>query len=184
MRAGIICIPDFIGFTKFVYGHPLPVGQYITQQLLKVLMDGNKRFFNVSEIEGDAILFYKYAKKPNLKGLYKQLNTMFEAFASERSRLSELFAIDIDLSLKIIVHYGIFSIYNLGRYKKLYGRAIVEAHKFLKVKCPTFSSFIFFSDAYLAATKGQAIATDARASPQLVKTKAGIFLPSAPDYFF
>jgi hypothetical protein len=38
----------------------------------------------------------------------------------------------LDLSLKIIAHYGPMTEYTIGQFKKLYGEVVVEAHRLLK----------------------------------------------------
>ncbi|HEX7868553.1 MAG TPA: DUF2652 domain-containing protein, partial [Chryseobacterium sp.] len=65
IKNGIILIPDFSGFTEFVFNTKLYTGEYIVRQLLSILIDVNNQYFDISEIEGDAILFYKYDQKPS-----------------------------------------------------------------------------------------------------------------------
>lgn len=60
VREGVILIPDFSGFTEFVFNTKIYMGENIIKQLLQSLIDMNNRYFYISEIEGDAILFYKY----------------------------------------------------------------------------------------------------------------------------
>lgn len=67
IQDGIILIPDFSGFTEFVFNTKLYTGEYIVRQLLSILIDVNNQYFDISEIEGDAILFYKYDQKPSYK---------------------------------------------------------------------------------------------------------------------
>ena len=57
IQNGIILIPDFSGFTEFVFNTKLYTGEYIVRQLLSILIDVNNQYFDISEIEGDAILF-------------------------------------------------------------------------------------------------------------------------------
>ena len=66
-KNGMIMIPDISGFTDFVIKSNMFVGKYITESLLKSVMDSNIVCLEISEIEGDAILFYKYQNLPPLK---------------------------------------------------------------------------------------------------------------------
>jgi hypothetical protein len=56
---GLLFIPDISGFTRFVTEMEIEHSRYIIQELLEVLIDSNELGLEVSEIEGDAILFYK-----------------------------------------------------------------------------------------------------------------------------
>jgi hypothetical protein len=77
---GIILIPDFNGFTEFVFNTKLYTGQYIVTQLLSTLIDANREYFEISEIEGDAILFYRYDANPSYQKISKLLRNMQNAF--------------------------------------------------------------------------------------------------------
>lgn len=56
IQEGIILIPDFSGFTEFVFNTKLYTGEYIVRQLLSTLIDVNDQYFEISEIE--AMPFY------------------------------------------------------------------------------------------------------------------------------
>ncbi len=93
----------------------------------------------ISEIEGDAILFYKYGEAPNLKELYGQIEKMFCSFhrqliGYDQRRLCQCTACKsaVDLSLKIVTHYGEFTGYNVKNFNKLIGKDIIVAHQLLK----------------------------------------------------
>jgi hypothetical protein len=61
---GLIFIPDISGFTRFVNEVEIDHSRHIIQELLEVIINSNKIGLEVSEIEGDAILFYKYGDSP------------------------------------------------------------------------------------------------------------------------
>jgi hypothetical protein len=146
---GIILIPDFSGFTEFVFNTKLYTGEYIVRQLLSILIDVNHQYFDISEIEGDAILFYRYDSKPSYKKISQMLNNMRKAFNMKIEELSEMLNTTIDLSLKFIVHYGKFSQYNIGNFRKLYGKPIVEAHQMLKNGFAEQPSYALYSHSFL-----------------------------------
>ena len=134
IQEGIILIPDFSGFTEFVFNTKLYTGEYIVRQLLSTLIDVNDQYFEISEIEGDAILFYRYDENPSYQSISTMLWKMRSAFNRKIEELSKSLSTKIDLALKFIVHYGSFSQYNIGNFRKLYGKTIVEAHQLLKTE--------------------------------------------------
>lgn len=152
-REGIILIPDLSGFTEFVFTTKTHVGEYITKQLLSVLIDANKKHFYISEIEGDAILFYRYNKRPCHDCVMEVLERMQEAFNLKLSQLEKAFNTKIDMSLKFIVHHGKFSRYTIRDFKKLYGKPIIEAHRLLKNEYAEHPSYILFTNSFLETSK-------------------------------
>ncbi|WP_106915256.1 DUF2652 domain-containing protein [Chryseobacterium aurantiacum] len=155
IQEGIILIPDFSGFTEFVFNTKLYTGEYIVRQLLSTLIDMNDQYFEISEIEGDAILFYRYDENPSFQSISKMLLKMRNAFNKKIKELSKSLSTTIDLSLKFIVHYGAFSQYNIGNFRKLYGKTIVEAHQLLKNGWAEQPSYALFSNSFLENSKNQ-----------------------------
>lgn len=136
---GLIFIPDISGYTKFVNETEINHSRMVMQELLEILIDSNQIGLELSEIEGDAILFYKLGVSPDMPEIYRQVEKMFCAFHRQlimydnrrfcqcRACLSA-----INLSLKIITHYGEFTGYNVKSYNKLIGKDIIVAHQLLK----------------------------------------------------
>ena len=129
---GLLFIPDISGFTKFVNQTEIEHSRIIIQELLEILINANQIGLELSEIEGDAILFYKFGKAPDLKDLYKQVEKMFCEFhrsliAYDRSRFCYCKACNlaIDLTLKVITHYGEFTGYNVKNFNKLIGKILL-----------------------------------------------------------
>jgi hypothetical protein len=136
---GLLFIPDISGFTKFVTEMEIDHSRHIIQELLEILINANSMELEISEIEGDAILFYKYGDAPDLKTLYSQVEKMFCEFhrhiaAYEYRRLCQCKACRaaIDLSLKVVTHYGEFTGYNVKNFSKLIGKDVIVAHQLLK----------------------------------------------------
>lgn len=150
-KAGMLMIPDLSGFTDFVINTNISIGKDITENLLKSIINSNTLSLEVSEIEGDAVLFYKYDKIPSFDETLWQIRLMYSNFKKELTRLSLQLAVEIPLSLKIIVHYGPFIQYKIGRFEKLYGKPVVEAHNMLKNHIAQFPPYALFSDAFLKA---------------------------------
>ncbi|MEO8763706.1 MAG: DUF2652 domain-containing protein [Ginsengibacter sp.] len=136
---GLLFIPDISGFTRFVNDTEIEHSRLIIQELLEILINSNQIGLEISEIEGGAILFYKYGGCPSLEELYKQAEKMFCEFQSglslyDHRRFCQCNACvsAIDLTLKIITHYGEFTGYNVKNFNKLIGKDIIVAHQLLK----------------------------------------------------
>jgi hypothetical protein len=132
-REGMIFIPDISGFTKFVHDTDIKLGKEITAELLSIILQANILNLKVSEIEGDAILFYRYGTLPTIRDLIDQYELMLIAFKKKLTEINgQCHLPALDLSLKLIVHFGPIAEYKLYGFKKLYGEAIIEAHRLLK----------------------------------------------------
>jgi hypothetical protein len=136
---GLLFIPDISGFTRFVTETEIGHSRLIIQELLEVLINANKTGLEVSEIEGDAILFYKFGDPPALETLYGQVEKMFCDFhrniiAYELRRFCQCEACKsaIHLTLKVITHYGEFTEYTVQHFNKLIGKDVIVAHQLLK----------------------------------------------------
>lgn len=136
---GLIFIPDISGFTRFVNEVEIDHGRRIIEELLEVIINSNSIGLEISEIEGDAILFYKYGEAPDIKQLYDQVEKMFCAFhkhliAYDHRRFCQCKACSdaIDLTLKVVTHYGEFTGYTVKNFNKLIGKDIIIAHQLLK----------------------------------------------------
>ncbi len=136
---GLLFIPDISGFTRFVNQTDIEHSRLIVQELLEILINANEIGLEVSEIEGDAILFYKFGESPDLKALYKQVEKMFCEFhrhlvAYDKSRFCQCKACmsAVDLTLKVITHYGEFTGYKVKNFGNLFGKDVIVAHQLLK----------------------------------------------------
>lgn len=136
---GLLFIPDISGFTRFVNETDIEHSRLIIQELLELLINSNQIDLQVSEIEGDAILFYKFGEMPDIKELYGQVEKMFCAFHSHLSvydnrRFCQCKACRsaVMLTLKVITHYGEFTGYNVKNFSKLIGKDVIVAHQLLK----------------------------------------------------
>lgn len=134
---GLLFIPDISGFTNFVSNIELIHSQRIIRELLELLIDKNQLGFEISEVEGDAILFYKFGNSPDLSLIYEQVEKMFSAFQKyiheeHKDCNCKACATAVGLSLKIITHYGEFTAYKVKHFQKLIGRDVIIAHQLLK----------------------------------------------------
>jgi hypothetical protein len=136
---GLLFIPDISGFTRFVHSTEIEHSRMIIQELLETLINTNQIGLEISEIEGDAILFYKFGEAPELASLYRQVESMFCEFhrqlkAYDQTKFCQCKACikAVDLTLKVITHYGEFTGYNVKNFNKLIGKDIIVAHQLLK----------------------------------------------------
>jgi hypothetical protein len=136
---GLLFIPDISGFTKFVNATDIAHSRLIIQELLEVIINSNQLGLEVSEVEGDAVLFYKFCDPPNMQELFEQIAKTFQQFHQNLISYDLLKYCQcnacmsaVNLSLKVITHYGEFSTYNVKHFKKLIGKDVIVAHQLLK----------------------------------------------------
>jgi hypothetical protein len=129
VNQGLILIPDISGYSEFVEKTDIEVGKSIVYELLSVIIQANTLGLEVSEVEGDAVLFYKYGKPPSIEKILEQFERMLKAF---HDVLSHLPIQHSQLSLKMIAHYGPITEFQIGRFRKLYGEPLIIAHRLLK----------------------------------------------------
>jgi len=131
-QQGTIFIVDISGYSKFVKETEHAIGIIIVSQLLEEIISANKLSFQISEVEGDAILFYRYGKPYPVSVMLDQFEKMLKAF---REKVAELLTCAVrlpSLSIKSVTHYGEIGQFRIGSFKKLYGKAVIEAHRLLK----------------------------------------------------
>ena len=123
---GLLFIPDISGFTRFINETEIDHSRLIIQELLELLINANNVGLEISEIEGDAILFYKFGETPRLDELYEQVRKMFcdfhrQLMAYHYRRFCQCKACTsaINLTLKVITHFGEFTGYNVKSFQKL-----------------------------------------------------------------
>ena len=117
------------------------------------LINANDSGLEISEIEGDAILFYKFGEPEQLGALYKQVEKMFRAFhqylvAYDNRKICQCKACisAVDLTLKVITHYGEFTPLNVQQFNKLIGKDVIVAHQLLKNDIPQHEYWLVTTD--------------------------------------
>lgn len=150
---GLLFIPDISGFTRFVTETEINHSRLIIQELLELLINANEIDLEVSEIEGDAILFYRFGESPRLHEVFRQVEKMFCEFhkhlaAYEIQRFCQCKACisAVNLTLKVITHYGEFTGYNVKNFSKLIGKDIIVAHQLLKNDIPQHEYWLVTQD--------------------------------------
>ncbi|MES2269067.1 MAG: DUF2652 domain-containing protein [Bacteroidota bacterium] len=131
-QSGTIYIVDISGYTTFVKETKNAVGLLSVSRLLQEIISANNTFFNISEIEGDAVLFYRFVTPYQIDVVLSQFEAMLLAFNNMIDKLKIYGKTVTLLSIKSVVHYGVISKFSIGRFEKLYGKPLIEAHRLLK----------------------------------------------------
>ena len=136
---GMLFIPDISGFSKFVSETEISHSQHIIEELLEIIIDNNPEKFVVSEVEGDAVLFYKNGHSVPFDKMLSQIKSVFVKFHThirrfETDRICECGACSTaqDLSIKFVVHYGEIAQMKVKSREKLLGKDVILAHRLLK----------------------------------------------------
>ena len=154
-------IPDISGFTKFVNATEISHSQHIIAELLELIIDSNQLDLIVSEIEGDAVLFYRFREVPSLADVLKQVERTFLEFHRhlklyEGYRVCDCGACTTAwmLTLKMVVHVGDITLINVKNQSKLYGPDVITVHRLLKNNVPE-NEYLLFSNRYFDALNGR-----------------------------
>ncbi len=153
----LIYFPDISGFTDFVNQTEITHSQLIVVDLLETIINTFSLPFSISEIEGDAILYYKYGNVPDVGKLVEESKNLFIKY---HERLKHIIKNNhcscggcsnaYNLSLKFIVHYGIIHQIKVGNFNKLFGRDLIIAHRLLKNSLNK-NEYILLTDDYINA---------------------------------
>lgn len=117
--------------------------RHIVSELLEALIDANQLDMELAEIEGDALLYYKYGAVPTVEELIEQCQKMFIEFHShllsyKHRRICNCGACSTaqDLTLKFITHKADFNFIKVKEHRKPHGSDVVLAHRLLKNDVP------------------------------------------------
>jgi hypothetical protein len=158
----LLFIPDITGFTNFVKTTEIAHSQHIISELLEVLLKANDLDMTISEIEGDAILFYKHKHVPSLEILLEQSKRMFLEFHShlrryDRDRICHCGACSTAsrLSLKIVAHIGEIGFIEVQDRKKPHGEDVILVHRLLKNNIENAEYLLITKELFNEIGKGQ-----------------------------
>ncbi|MBS9464303.1 DUF2652 domain-containing protein [Flagellimonas sp. 389] len=136
----LICIPDISGFTEFMSDVDFELTSKVIPSLLNKVIYSNTINLKVSEIEGDAVLFYRHGELPSISELISQCKRFYIKFYEQLTTLKANYGahesahkIPDILGLKIVLHYGDeITSAQVGNRIKLLGEDIIVAHRLLK----------------------------------------------------
>ena len=151
----LLFVPDITGFTEFVNNTEIDHSQHIISELLEKIIDANELDLEVSEVEGDAVLFYKQNHVPSIEEIYEQAKKIFLAFHAhlklyETQRICQCGACSTatNLTLKFIVHSAEIGFTNIKKQMKPFGADVVLLHRLFKNDVD-LSEYILFSEKFL-----------------------------------
>ncbi|NQU88329.1 MAG: DUF2652 domain-containing protein [Mariniphaga sp.] len=137
-KSTLLFIPDISGFTDFVNKTEINHSRHIISELLEIIINSDKSDMSVSEIEGDAVLFFK-EDVPSVPDLIEQCKHTFINFHNhlrryDTERICKCGACETAtrLTLKFIIHKGEVGKINIKDHQKLHGPEVILAHKLLK----------------------------------------------------
>ena len=151
----LILIPDISGYTEFLTRTEIDHSSHILNEMLELIIESNNSDFTLSEIEGDAVLFYRKGDPLSRHKLMQQCLTMFNGFHEkikliERDSICKCGACQTvtNLSLKFIAHYGALKEIKVSHFTKASGVDMVIAHRLLKNKIDS-SEYVLMTKQYL-----------------------------------
>ncbi|MGA9650738.1 DUF2652 domain-containing protein [Pedobacter sp.] len=145
-----IFIVDISGYSRFVNEMDFDSGVSIVSELLGSIMESNRLSFTVSELEGDAVLFYKFGTPNTVEEILRQFEDMLFAFDQVIQRYRLSIPQVGNLSVKVVVHYGKIGLFQLKGFSKLYGAPVITAHRLLKNKVNTHT-YALITQAFIEA---------------------------------
>jgi len=152
LQEGALVLADISGYSKFIAQTEVDHSWSILHELLDTVVRSVEGAMDVSQVEGDAILFISGLSTPEV---IAALEGTFVAF---HRRLRDMQAvttcpcaacakIDI-LKLKFVVHQGKFSRQRLANVEQLHGTDVIVAHRLLKNTVPS-KEYLLVTDAVL-----------------------------------
>lgn len=134
-----ILIPDISGFTEFMTTTELEHSSHAINFLIDAIVKAVEDEYEVSEIEGDAVLLIKKGPAPSKKEIVDICLKIFNSFHFQRKWM-QLHTICpcgacqaiINLTLKFVAHHGPVAEIKVGRFVKQSGTDMIVAHRLLK----------------------------------------------------
>src|SRR5258706_4080584 len=134
-----ILIPDISGFTEFITTTELSHGAHAINILNDSIVKAVGEEYEVSEIEGDAVLLIKKGAAPSKKEILGSCLKIFNAFHFQRKWMQQHTVCPcgacqgiINLTLKFVAHHGPLAEIKVGRFVKQSGPEMIVAHRLLK----------------------------------------------------
>jgi len=150
-ESATILIPDISGYTEFLTKTELVHSSHIINELLDAILAGNQDEFELSEVEGDALLLYRKGAPIEADALIRLCLSMFESFHTqvkiiERDSVCQCGACKTasNLSLKFVAHRGMVQEIEVRQFTKCSGVDMIVAHRLMKNRIG--------SDEYILAT--------------------------------
>ncbi len=145
-------LADISGYSKFIAQTEVDHSWSILHELLDTMVRALSGRMDVSQVEGDAILFISGLSTPDV------ISAVEATFVAFHRRLRDMHAVTTCpcnacanigmLKLKFVVHHGKFSRQRLGSVEQLHGTDVIVAHRLLKNGVPS-KEYLLVTDAVL-----------------------------------
>jgi hypothetical protein len=134
-----ILIPDISGFTEFMTSTELTHSSLAINYLIDAIVNAVGDEYELSEVEGDAVLLIKKGPAPSKKEIQDICLKIFNAFHYQRKWMQQHTVCPCgacqaitNLTLKFVVHHGPVAEIKVGRFVKPSGLEMIIAHRLLK----------------------------------------------------
>jgi hypothetical protein len=134
-----ILIPDISGFTEFMTSTELTHASHAINFLIDAMLTAVGEEYEVSEIEGDAVLLIRKGPAPSKKEILGTCLKIFNAFHFQRKWMQQYTVCPCgacmaitNLTLKFVAHHGPLAEIKVGRFVKQSGTEMIVAHRLLK----------------------------------------------------
>jgi uncharacterized protein YndB with AHSA1/START domain len=152
LQEGALVLADISGYSKFIAQTEVDHSWSILHELLDTMVRALEGRMDVSQVEGDAILFISGLSTPDV------IAAIENTFISFHRRLRDMQAVTTCpcgacanigmLKLKFVMHHGTFSRQRLGSVEQLHGTDVIVAHRLLKNKVPS-KEYLLVTEAVL-----------------------------------
>src|SRR5437660_12317486 len=140
LQEGALVLADISGYSKFVAQTDVDHSWSILHELLDTMVRSVQGRMDVSQVEGDAILFISGLSTPEV------IRALEGTFVSFHRRLRDMQAVTTCpctactnipiLKLKFVVHHGKISRQRLSNAAPLHGADVIDAHLLLANQVP------------------------------------------------
>ena len=152
LQEGALVLADISGYSKFIAQTEVDHSWSILHELLDTMVRSLAGRMDVSQVEGDAILFISGLTMP---AVIKAAEGTFVAFHRRLRDMQTVTTCPCNacanigiLKLKFVVHHGTFSRQRLGSVEQLHGTDVIVAHRLLKNTVPS-KEYMLVTDAVL-----------------------------------
>ena len=153
LQEGALVLADISGYSKFIAQTEVDHSWSILHELLDTMVRSMQGRMDVSQVEGDAILFISGLSTAEV------IEAVEATFVAYHRRLRDMQAVTTCpcaacanigvLKLKFVVHHGQFSRQRLGSVEQLHGTDVIVAHRLLKNKVPS-KEYLLVTEAVIA----------------------------------
>jgi len=139
-----ILIPDISGFTEFMSTTELSHSSRAINILMDAIVSAVNQEFEISNVEGDAVLMVKKGPAPSKKEILDTCFNIFNAFHFRRKWLQQHAICPCkacrqisNLRLKFVAHHGALDEMKVGHFVTVSGTEVIVAHRLLKNSIPS-----------------------------------------------